>query len=240
MKVGDFVEVKTGILESVFKEVDMSGWRGVVLANEHGSDEIHVHWDTDTLNKLPVEYIEKCMEDGYEFASYFIEKEALIVLPASEITDSDEEREETASILEDKYHYATMGELGKLYVEILGLEYGIEVDPTNLQKYYNYLNKHIKKPLLLTGHEVFPSEERFFFGQGGYDEFKKDNAVSSDTFSLQKIIFDQRYEELIAHVRRMSDRKLFHIPLSYLEATQKKSKNYRLLNEYTVWIANFI
>jgi hypothetical protein len=40
------------------------------------------------------------------------------------------------------------------------------------------------------------------------------------------------------HVRRKSDGKEFHLGLAEIEAVDKKSKNYQLLNDYAVWFAN--
>lgn len=46
------------------------------------------------------------------------------------------------------------------------------------------------------------------------------------------------WEDIAAHVRRASDGKRFVLGLSVLKATDKKSDNYRLLDDYGVWFMN--
>ena len=62
----------------------------------------------------------------------------------------------------------------------------------------------------------------------------------TDTFILEKI--DERYDEyhgLIAKVIRTTDKKRFQIPLCDLKSTNKKSNNYKLLDDYSVWSVNY-
>ena len=44
---------------------------------------------------------------------------------------------------------------------------------------------------------------------------------------------------IVVHVRRVSDTKKFLLPLANLEATQKKSPNDQLLDDYAVWFVNW-
>ncbi len=43
---------------------------------------------------------------------------------------------------------------------------------------------------------------------------------------------------IFAKVKRCSDEKIFLIPLADLEAADKKSGNYQLLQDFSVWIVN--
>jgi hypothetical protein len=45
-------------------------------------------------------------------------------------------------------------------------------------------------------------------------------------------------EDIAAHVRRISDGKKFVLGLAELEATDKKSPNFQLLDDYAVWFVN--
>jgi hypothetical protein len=45
-------------------------------------------------------------------------------------------------------------------------------------------------------------------------------------------------EDIGADVRRISDGKKFLLGISELKATNKKSKNYQLLDDYSVWFVN--
>ena len=72
------------------------------------------------------------------------------------------------------------------------------------------------------------------------EQLKKTNPSYTDIFNLLKI--DEQYDEdygLIAKVIRIADKRRFKIPLADLMATNKRSKNYKLLDDYSVWDANY-
>jgi hypothetical protein len=43
----------------------------------------------------------------------------------------------------------------------------------------------------------------------------------------------------MVNVRRVSDKKTFVLPLADLKATDKKSQNYELLDDYSTWFVNY-
>ena len=47
-----------------------------------------------------------------------------------------------------------------------------------------------------------------------------------------------RCDDIAACVRRNSDGKEFVLGLAELKATDRKSRNYQLLDDYAVWFAN--
>ena len=54
--------------------------------------------------------------------------------------------------------------------------------------------------------------------------------------------FDDDYDEdygIVVNVRRLSDKKKFALTLSDLEATDEKSKNHELLDDYVTWFVNY-
>jgi len=109
--------------------------------------------------------------------------------------------------------------------------------------YKEYLDQNLSYPIELTGIEDFNWEEFYLLGPGSqkeYEKLKKTNPSYLDTFILEKIIelYDE-YDGLIVEVIRVTDKKRFQIPLSDLKSTNKRSKNYKLLDDYSVWIVNF-
>lgn len=109
--------------------------------------------------------------------------------------------------------------------------------------YKDYLTKNITFPCELTGIEDFSWEEYYVLGPGSqkeYNELKKVNPSYTDKFDLLSFA-EEYYEEegIIANVRRKSDQKIFQIPLFELVPTDKKSNNYYLLDDYSVWIVNY-
>jgi len=109
--------------------------------------------------------------------------------------------------------------------------------------YKEYLDQNLSFPIELTGIEDFNWEEFYILGPGSekeYEKLKKSNPSFTDTFNLVKI--DDCYDEyhgLIANVIRTTDKKRFQVPLCDLKSTNKKSKNYQLLDDYSVWSVNY-
>ena len=109
--------------------------------------------------------------------------------------------------------------------------------------YKEYLDQNLSYPIELTGIEDFSWEEFYILGPGSqkeYEKLKKSNPSYTDTFYLEKI--DERYDEyrgLIAKIIRTTDKKRFQILLCDLKSTNKKSNNYKLLDDYSVWSVNY-
>jgi hypothetical protein len=102
--------------------------------------------------------------------------------------------------------------------------------------------KNIKRPCQLTGIEDFSWEEYYILGPGDkkeYEELKKTQPSYQDVYTF--ISFDDQVEDegLMVKVIRISDRKQFVLPLADLKATDKKSPNYRLIDDYAVWFVNY-
>ena len=112
-----------------------------------------------------------------------------------------------------------------------------------LELYKEFLEKNIEYPAKLTGIEDFDWEEFYVLGPGSkreYEELKKNQPSYSDIFIMKKI--DDEIDEdygLLAKVTREKDKKKFEIPLADLKAVDKKSKNYKLLDDYSVWFVNY-
>lgn len=112
-----------------------------------------------------------------------------------------------------------------------------------LNIYKRFLENNLDFPVKLTGIEDFNWEEFYIFGPGDkkdYEELKKTRPSYKDIYNLTRI--DDHIEEdygLFAKVTRISDRKRFQIPLADLKAVDEKSKNYQLLDDYSVWCVNY-
>lgn len=109
--------------------------------------------------------------------------------------------------------------------------------------YKAYLESNLIFPIKLTGIEDFGWEEFYIFGPGDdkeYNELKKTRPSYQDTFNMIRV--DNYYDDdygLFAKVTRVSDKKRFQIPLADLKVIDKKSKNYQILNDYSVWFVNY-
>jgi hypothetical protein len=69
---------------------------------------------------------------------------------------------------------------------------------------------------------------------------KKTKPSYTDIFSMNSI--DSHYDGvhgLFARVTRLSDKKRFQLPLADMKALEKKSPEYQLIEDYSVWFINY-
>ena len=126
----------------------------------------------------------------------------------------------------------------KRIIVILGTK-KLDVTRKTLSTYLAYLKNHIEVPCQLTGIEDFEWEEAYVFGFGSkkeYEKLKKTQPSYTDKFNLIDFIddIDDEYGGIFVNVQRLSDKRQFILPLADLKSTDKKSKNYQLLDDYSV------
>jgi len=130
--------------------------------------------------------------------------------------------------------------------DIFGTQEVPDVTTETLARYLACLKQHLVFPCQLTGIEdlgCFAWEEYYTFGPGSkkeYEQLKKKRASYTDTYEL--LSFDDEVDEddgILVHVRRLSDKKKFTLTLSDLQATDEQSKNYQLLDDFSVWFVNW-
>lgn len=115
-------------------------------------------------------------------------------------------------------------------------------------KFYDHLKASLQLPCDVTGIQDFRWEGYYVIGPGDHKEYarlRKDQPSFKDVFELLAVVADVhsdwmmfRGKDLGAHVRRKSDGKEFGLGLVELEAVDKKSKNFQLLNDYSEWFVN--
>jgi hypothetical protein len=130
----------------------------------------------------------------------------------------------------------------KRITAILGTK-KLDVTRKTLSTYLKYLKNHVEIPCQLTGIEDFEWEEAYVFGFGSnkeYEELKKTQPSYKDKFNLIDFIDDinDEYDGIFVNLQRLSDKKQFILPLADLKSMDKKSKNYQLLGDYSVWFVN--
>ena len=111
-----------------------------------------------------------------------------------------------------------------------------------------HLQANLQLPCEVTGSEDFRWEERYVIGgwpQAEYRRLKTTQPSYRDRFDLLSLSRDEFSqwmmfpgEDIAAHVRRKSDGKEFVLGLAELKATEKKSPNYQLIDDFGVWLVN--
>ena len=127
--------------------------------------------------------------------------------------------------------------------DILGTKDVPDVGTKTLERYLDYLKQNLEMPCQVTGIEDFPWEEFYVIGPGSqkeHERLRKTRPSYMDTYEL--LNFDDEVEPdsgIFVNVHRVSDKKKFFLSLADLEATDEKSKNYQLLDNFSVWFVNW-
>lgn len=144
-----------------------------------------------------------------------------------------------------------MSEMGEIDLDefkakiqnILGTK-NLEVNSKKLNRYLKFLKQEIQMPCYLTGNEEFMWEEDYLFGDGSqkeYENLKKTKPSYTDVFVLMQ--FAEKTSELdgvLVEVQRVSDQKIFILPLADLEITDENTPNYELVEDYSMWFLNYM
>ena len=131
----------------------------------------------------------------------------------------------------------------KRIAQVFGKEEPPEVSGKTLKAFLKHLKQNLELPCMLTGSEDFEWEEYYVIGPGSkkeHDQLRKTQASYLDAFELIDFDYDPSGDEgVYAIVRRVSDKRKFNLPLDYLKAKPKRSKNFSLINDYGVWFVNY-
>lgn len=120
-----------------------------------------------------------------------------------------------------------------------------EVTPEMLTQYHNFLLDKLHSGLKMTGREClgyFGWEESFIGSDGNekeYEALKQRFASCDDKFKFIRLTQWNEEFGLMAEVKRMTDQRLFVIPLVDLEVCKQKIKEYQWVEDYSSWFVNF-
>ena len=126
-------------------------------------------------------------------------------------------------------------------IEVLGTD-NLAVALKSLTLYRDYLRKNLDTSCTMTGIEGIPWEEKYVFS---FDDVTEPEALKKKQPSRTDIYELKRFEDLInevtgilVKVKRVNDNQRFILELTSLRAVDETSKNYMLLDDYSVWFAN--
>jgi hypothetical protein len=126
--------------------------------------------------------------------------------------------------------------------DIFGTEGVPAVKTETLERYLDHLKQNLEFPCQLTGIEDFPWEEVYIIGPGDkeeHEQLRQTKPSYLDTYELLSFDDVKSRFGIMVNVRRVSDKKTFILPLADLKATDKKSKNYELLDDFAAWCVNW-
>ncbi len=239
LKKGDSLRVLPGVKDQdTF--TDLGGWQGrIEEIDKEKETYVYISWDSITLKQMPLKYIMSALDEDYEYCLMWLEDNE--VEPA-EPRDRPEDVEEAVSELFEKYESGHSREEEQLIRQILDCE-DLSVTEETQNKFYKYLQEHIKYPCIVTGTEDFSWEEPYLLGifdDREYQKLKKTKPSYTDMYNLKESvkIIDELYG-IIVRVKRISDNGLFELPLWDLETADKQDSNTSLLKVYSFWMTNY-
>jgi hypothetical protein len=149
--------------------------------------------------------------------------------------DSDNEDERISAIL-----------IPDLPFEIEEDEY-VELPESSMEMlaiYHNFLFEKIPVGLKMKGREdlgYFAWEERFSWGGDPkeYAVLTEQFASFNDRFHFVRLVSFSEDLGLMAEVKRISDQKIFQIPLVDLKGCTRKTIEHQLVEDYSSWFVNF-
>ena len=72
-----------------------------------------------------------------------------------------------------------------------------------------------------------------------YEKFKKTRPSYTDFYEFLNFETTEPESGLLINVNRISDNKKFVLPLEQLRSKDKKSENFKLIMDYTLWFVNY-
>ena len=126
--------------------------------------------------------------------------------------------------------------------DIFGTESVPAVKTETLERYLEHLKQTLEFPCQFTGIDDFPWEAIYVVGPGDkeeHEQLRQTKPSYLDTYELLSFDDVKSRFGIMVNVRRVSDKKTFVLPLADLKATDKKSQNYELLDDYVTWFVNW-
>ena len=218
LKVGDCIRVKPGVKDPNYG-FDIGGWQGRVAAIEtYQTPQLTImfQWDSLSLKRMPASAIRRSEEDGLDWTSMGLYLEEV---EKAEPRDTQADVDEIVEELFAKHNWDYLGKQGQRIHKVL--QENDENDELEaFETWQEYLEAHLKLPF-----EAVVSE----FQERG--PLQAGNPV--------KVIDIEGVDDLYGVLVNIKTRgNLYVFPLCDLKATNEKSANFTLTDDYGVWFAN--
>ncbi|MDA3904935.1 MAG: hypothetical protein PF484_02555 [Bacteroidales bacterium] len=234
MKIGDSIKVKQGVFSPDYADLDIGDWQGRIV--EIDNNIVTFELDSITLSQLSENYIIESLVEDFEWTLLSLE---LSEVEITQPQDSKDDVLQKQNKINSKY---SCEEEEKRISEILDTQDAF-VSETNLRKYYNYLKNNVQIFCVLTGMEDFDWEEPYIIGGWSKSEYEKKKLTKpsyTDHFILVEFIDKiDDWKGIIVKVKRISDEKMFDLPLWDLKIVDTDSSDYLLVSDYSSWMTNY-
>jgi hypothetical protein len=218
LKVGDCIRVKPGVKDPNYG-FDIGGWQGRVTAIETYQPPqltIMFQWDSISLKRMPASAIRRSEEDGLDWTSMGLYLEEV---EKAESRDTQADVDEIVEELSAEHNWDHLGKQGRRIHKVLqGIDEDNELEA--FETWQEYLEAHLKLPF-----------------DAVVSEFQERGPLRAG--DLVKVIGFESVEDLYGVLVNIKARRNMYVfPLCDLKATNEKSANFTLTDDYAVWFAN--
>ena len=209
-KVGDSIKVKKGIMCPGNDSLCIAGWQGRIFEIDD-DDIVTIRWDSITLQQIPQQYIQQSEEEGLDWTEMYLSSEELE--PVSP-RDSERTADQVREVMESKSSWLGNGAEGQRILKVIA----------DAEEPVKAWNTHLTQVLTFPfDAEVSEPQDR-----GPLD--------CGDKVQVKGICDFDDFYGILVDVTYSRQRLVF--PLCDLTVRDKKSSNYRSVNDYCVWFAN--
>jgi hypothetical protein len=209
--IGDSLVVKPGVTDPA-TGIALSGWQGRLIALEDAGDRLSIQWDSLTLKSMPPAYIVECEEWGVPWSAMRLSAHDVLLTAAR---DSEEDVTATMAALETQYSWLSLGEQGRRIQQIVNRAEAHDL-LTSFRTWHAYLEEHLVVPFVAT----VVADQRGPVHLG-------------DQVTVTGILFLDETWGTIVKVRQK--RRVYHLPLCDLRATNGTAESQQLIQDYAVW-----
>ena len=218
LKVGDCIRVKPGIKDPIYG-FDIGDWQGRVTAIETYQPPqltIMFQWDSLSLKRMPASAIRRSEEDGLDWTSMGLYLEEV---EKAEPRDTQADVDEIVEELSAEHNWDYLGKQGRrIHMVLQGIDEDDELEA--FETWQEYLEAHLKLPF-----------------DAVVSEFQERGPLRAG--DLVTVIGFESVENLYGVLVNIKARRNMYVfPLCDLKATNEKSANFTLTDDYTVWFAN--
>ena len=221
-KIGDSVKVKPGIIDPDFK-LDLGGYQGRITEAK-ASGLYSIQWDSVTLRQMPHNYIRDSESQDFIWDRFDL---SISDFELATPRDTQKEVEQISSALHNQFFWASFGETGTRIEAVLSEVERPQDDASHLPVWHSYLMSKLTLPFQA---EVAEWQEE--------SQEKEHSLQCDDIVTVRRIVEAKLGVEygLLAEIDYQPKPILFS--LAELEALDKQSPNFILIQDYACWFVH--